>query len=470
MLRDDCRKAFSWLVPLIFLLSLGAECLATTEYVTTTDRLNLRTCPSTQGCEVIQTLNVATTLVVLDRKGEWLSVEVADNGSLGWVHSNYTTGTAAPRRTTFFQDISNYLESIRVWLLISGGLLVPAWTLKKVAPGINMGRFLFLIVGAFVIGAFFLLNQFGPVLAVLLQPYLDLSPLQGCWQLSEQVAPMFSYSQILGIVTTASLLTAILIPNDSGARRFFLQGWLAGVLLLPALALAVVVGWLVVNLLNWLFVWVLLPVIRLIAIPFFWLWDHLFGPLVKWIWNALLLPALRWIATPFLWIWNNVLKEIALIIADWFKLLVHPLMWVLFTITLASVALLPIMVVGVSILDALRTSATKPFNSSNLFAHGFSLGLLVTDIVILMVLSQNALISGPPLSLHLLLIIPILAVLRLLMDRSELRKPQVASEATFRELGLAYFRTSPANLIASCFVLPFLLMQSVLARLTGGGD
>ena len=59
--------------------------------VFTTSKLNLRTCPSTTNCRIVQTLSEGTRLDVVSEEGEWLQVRITeDQTRVGWVSVHYT--------------------------------------------------------------------------------------------------------------------------------------------------------------------------------------------------------------------------------------------------------------------------------------------------------------------------------------------------------------------------------------------
>jgi len=59
--------------------------------VATTNRLNLRGCPDTVNCTVLQTLPKGARLYVLGKQGEWLRVQLLDDEEQsGWVNAPFT--------------------------------------------------------------------------------------------------------------------------------------------------------------------------------------------------------------------------------------------------------------------------------------------------------------------------------------------------------------------------------------------
>lgn len=461
-------------------LSYCAAAFAIPKQVENTSRLNLRTCPDTQRCPVIRTLALSTHLAVLEQQGDWYSVRVIEDGSRGWVHRDYVRELAQDKTkgTVSFDALSEYIESIRIWLLVAGAILILSILGSRIHPTLHSGRLLALLGGSLIVGSSLLLNQFGPALSLLSWPLVDLGSLEGWWRVNEHIPGTFSYNQVLGLVLLLSLITAMLVPSAGGKRQSYFQGWLTGTLLLPSLGALLIIGWLAIRivgfvliLLSWIFTTILLPVLQFVCIPFVWLWEKIFGPLFSWIWTYVLSPLLHWIAVPFVWIWENLLKDIFLTLAAWLDWLwssilqpffnalmgyfVVPLVLAILGCSLVAVALSPLIIVGAAILDSVRTSVSKPLDSLNLFSHGFNLGLLFFDSLSLLALTHFSLVSpNPPLSLLIFLVIPIPAIYRLIGIRSGMTESIDLPQLIYKQKALWYVKNSPAAILSACLVIP----------------
>ena len=71
------------------LFAVAASARGAEDHVLATTRLNLRSCPATKNCTVIETLSPQAEMVVTGQNGDWLSVRVLSGGSAGWVNANY---------------------------------------------------------------------------------------------------------------------------------------------------------------------------------------------------------------------------------------------------------------------------------------------------------------------------------------------------------------------------------------------
>src|SRR3990172_2018084 len=207
-------------------------------------------------------------------------------------------------------------------------------------PQQNIARF----VLSFFVGAAILLNQFGKFI----NKQVDISILNSVWEINK-------ISELLGIATVL-LISLILLTfhylafrNTPVLNTSFFHGLLSGFFAFPLIGIAfgVIAG--VLWLLAWVFK-LLQIVLSFIAIPFVWLIETVFLPIIffigipfVWLWDNILWPFIAFIGVPFIWLFDNVLKPVLLFL---FSYVLKPLLLVLVVVFLGLFVLLPFVLVG----------------------------------------------------------------------------------------------------------------------------
>jgi hypothetical protein len=459
-------------IVLLLLTFRGAALADGPDSATTKARLNLRSCPATQGCPVLQTLPMDTSLEVLGNQGDWTRVRVIANGEEGWVNSEYISlSSVATRRRT--SELFNLLIEWKLPILLAllvGATLLLSFLMRKLSPEEFRGSPLLVILSSLALGLTFLLNQFGPLFAKLTSSYFDITALAPLWSVN-RVCEQVGYPKVLLILTCLTLAIGAAAPARNECRRAFFQGVSAGYLLLPVSCLAGIVAALVIWLVSKIFLLVGY-ILGIILIPIAWLFTHAILPVLRflatpliWIWDSFLRDFLLLIATPFIWIKNVILAPLFSFLL---RYLIQPLGLLLVGVVAVMVCLLPFAAVGLAILDSARSSFEAPLNSKGLFSQGMAMGFCLLDASLLIGLDHFGLLhSTPPLSLLVLLALPVIALLRLLVSREATIEP--ASERTFQGKFLVYCKSSKIGLLSSCLILPaFLLLQ--LYPGNDGGD
>jgi Bacterial SH3 domain len=458
---------------LLFLFMLRAPAWADgLGSATTNARLNLRSCPATQSCPVLLTLPRNTPLEVLGNQGDWTKVRVVASGEEGWVNSGYIILSPATERSGY----PELYELLFAWklpiflTLLAGAILLLAFLMRRLSPNEFQGSPLLVILASLALGFTFLLNQFGPLFAKLTASYLDITALAPLWSVNS-VCEQLAYPTVLLILSLLTLAIGAAAPARNECRGSFFQGVSAGFLLLPvsclAGALAAAVIWLIGKIflrlgyvlgiilipIAWLFTNAILPVLRFLAIPLVWIWD------------SFLRDFLLLIATPFIWIKNVILAPL---FAFLLKYLILPIFFLLVGVGVVMACLFPFAAVGGAILDSARSSFEAPLNSKGLFSQGMAMGFCLLDASLLIGLDHYGLLhSTPPLSLLVLLALPVIILLRLLVNREATLEP--ALERTFQGKFLVYCKSSKIGLISSCMILPALVFFNIVYQGDDGG-
>lgn len=316
------------------------------------------------------------------------------------------------------------------------------------------------------VGIVFILNQFGPLVEQYTSSFFDMSALSILWEINK-IGPATDYSTIIFVILLLSAALTVVAPSANGGRESFLQGLGTGFALLPvltaALALFGLLGWLVFMLFK-----LIAYVMGLILVPFIWIFENL------------LLPVLRFLATPFVWLWENYLRDICLLLATPFiwlwNVVFHPLLSLLFKyillpvlalaagIVVATLGMLPIAVVGLSIIDAVKSSVRGRLDCLGFFSQGMAMGFLLFDATLLVFLDRLGILhSVPPLSLLFIVILPGFTLLRQMFNRNI----DPAESHPFRKKFSHYTESSKVELISTCFIMPAMLIMAVLY---GGED
>jgi hypothetical protein len=439
---------------------------------TTKTRLNLRSCPATQDCPVLRTLPTNTPLEILGNQGDWTKVRVVANGVEGWVNSGYIILSPVTKKTGT-SELAKLLDPWKVPILV--GLLIAAtlaltFLMHKLSPEEFPGPPLPVIIASLALGFIFLLNQFGPLFVQLTAARFDITPLAPLWTINS-VCEQVGYPTVLLILILLTIVIGIAAPARNECRGSFFQGVGAGFLLLPASCLAGVIVAFVIWLISKIF-FIIGYIFGIIFIPIEWLFTHAILPILRflatpliWIWNAFLRDFLLLIATPFIWIKDVILVPLFSFLA---KYILLPAFLMLAGVAAAMVCLFPFAAVGLTILDSARSSFQAPLNSEGLFSQGMAMGFCFLDASLVIGFNYFGLLhSTPPLSLLLLLALPVIILLRLLVSREATRKP--ALERTFQDKFLVYCKSSKIGLLSACLVLPAVLALQVYQENDGGG-
>lgn len=436
------------------------------DQVETTTRLNLRQCPAVHGCRVLQTLPASTRLEVLERKDDWLKVRTIQEGQEGWVSAGYTGSVASGEPVggkSFFSTLSNW----KVPAFLLGAILLLAFVMPKIeqdgdehantSPG--------LIVVTLALGFAFILNQFGPLLQELLVPHVDIAFLSPIWTINGSYTPV-GYPKILLALVVLSVLIGLAVPAAGGGRTSYVQGLGTGFLLFPASACVAVVtvalGWLIIKIFL-----VIKYILGIIMIPFVWLFTHLVYPVLVfiakpfvWLWENGLRDLFLWLMTPFIWLWETILAPIAGFLV---KYIVRPVVAILLGLVASTLVLLPFAIVGSAIYKSISSSLGVVVGHRSLFSQGMTMGFFLFDSCLLIVLGKlDVLQSTPPVSLFVMMALPVIVLLRLMVFRE--RAGEGEDRLPFTDSFRRYCKESKIELLSTCIVLPALLVVSIWAQ------
>lgn len=440
---------------------------------TTKTRLNLRNCPAIKDCPVLRTLSRNTPLEVLENQGDWTRVRVEASGDEGWVNSGYIILSPATETASTFEPVKLLLAwKLPIFLtLLAGAILLLAFLMGKLSPEEFQGPPLLVILVSLALGFTFLLNQFGPLFLKLTASYFDVTALTPLWSVNS-VCEQIGYPTVLLIFFLFTLALGIAAPAENECRGSFFQGVSAGFLILPAACIAGAIAAAVIWLIGKIFL-LLGYILGIILIPVAWLFTHAILPILRflaiplvWIWESFLRDFLLLIATPFIWIKNVILAPLFSFLA---KYLIKPIVFLLIGVIGVMVCLFPFAAVGLAILDSARSSVEAPLDSKGLFSQGMAMGFCLLDASLLVSLNYFGILhSTPPLSLLVLLALPVIILLRLLVSREAALDP--ALEPTFKGRFLVYCKSSKVGLLSSCLILPaFVLLQVFYQDSDGGG-
>ena len=132
------RARATLLIHAMVLFTSGAAGAEEVTYVKATTRLNLRTCPSTRGCSVIQTLAPNTYLRVVGLQDEWLNVKVGSDERLGWVHADYTVKVAVSAPKPQPSIVGSIIRKLAPILLVGGALFGLGYSGRIMRRGVLM--------------------------------------------------------------------------------------------------------------------------------------------------------------------------------------------------------------------------------------------------------------------------------------------------------------------------------------------
>jgi hypothetical protein len=436
------------------------------DHIVTTDRLNLRNCPGTAGCAVLRTLPRGTHLGVAERQGDWLHVTSMEAEEIGWVHADYTQAVESSFSRSFFSG--DLLMKLFVFLCFLGALVTMASFGRNLRPNATRGQLFALSSLSVLTGAFFLLNQFGPLMVEFAEPWLSLKEASFLWKVNSIAEGSLSYWKVVLFLGTVMVGVAAVAPGANGARLSFFQGACTGFLALPLLTIATMLIALLAYLLFFVFK-VLFYLLGLIAIPFIWLFENV------------VVPVLRWLAIPFIWLWESFLREIILFFAPPFvwlwevllqpvtelllKFVLRPIVFLLAGTAAALVCLFPFGVIGIVAIETVRTSLRGPLDSHGLFAQGVTAGFLLLDAAVLACLNGlDVLHTAPPLSLAIPVALQLIVFLRLLASKERMADAEVSP--AFQQKLVSYWSSSQLELISTCVMIPL----GLLAALAAEGD
>jgi hypothetical protein len=340
-----------------------------------------------------------------------------------------------------------------------GAILLLAFVLRVAGKGSeSVDHPVVMILASLIVGGSFLLNQLGPFLVRMLASRADLSSLSPFWAINSDYQ-LLSYPKEILVLGLLFFFIWIAAPSTSGGRTAFLQGVCVGFLLVPATVLAsalvAAVVWLV-----WKIALVLYVIVKWVLTPVIWLYDHA------------ILPVLRFLATPFIWLWKTYLQEIFAAISDWVwsllaplfrflqKFIFRPLLALVIGVLVSAACLLPVAIIGLSILESVKASFQGALDAQGLYAQGVTIGFLLLDAVVLVVLNYRGILQAmPPISLLILVMLPIITLLRLLVTRP--KGDEGENKVDFWSRFAAYRKESRAELLASCVILPILLWAQI---------
>lgn len=436
------------------------------DQVITMDRLNLRACPGTSGCRVLRTLPLDTQLTVNDSRGEWLHVTVPAKEASGWVHASYTRVVESPASFSWPKFLERgFLARLFVAACFLGALLVPAYVGPRIKPNITGQQFFVLSAVSVLTGAIVLLNQFGPLLAELAPTDLKIYRLSFLWEVNSVVEGNLDYSKIVLLLAALGIGIAAVAPSANGCKISFLQGAGTGFLALPILAaaflLAGIIGYIIV-----LIVKLVGFILGIIAIPLIWIWEHILSPVLRflaipfvWLWENFLRAIIEFISIPFMWLWRVALRPVTAFLT---KFVLVPIVVLIAGVAAALIALLPFGVIGVVVIESVRSSVRGSLNNLGLFAQGVTLGFLLFDATLLAGLNAfGVLHTVPPVSLCIPAVLQIIVVLRLLAPR----EPAIGEVCpVFRDKLLSYWKSSRLELVSTCVLIPMALLASAMGE------
>lgn len=435
------------------------------DHVVTTARVNLRTCPDTAGCSVLRTLPHGTHLSVAERQGDWLHVKSLQSDEIGWVHAGYTQVVESPSaRGAFFSALlrREFLMKLFAVLCCLVALVTMALFGRNLRPGATRGQLFALTVLSVIMGAVFLLNQFGPVVAEFVAPWLSLEGVSFLWKVNSVAKGSISYWEVVLFLGAVTVGVAAVAPGPNGGKLSFFQGVCTGFLALPLFTIATGIAALVFYLLSFVLK-AIFYVLGLIVIPFIWLFQHIVQPMLRflaipfvWLFEHVVLPVLRFLAIPFVWLWKMILQPLTGIL---FKFIVKPILFLLLGSAAALVCLFPFGVIGVVALESFGNSFRGVLDSNGLFAQGVTAGFLVLDATVLAALNGlGVLHMAPPLSLAIPVALQLIVFMRLLAPNN--RVAVVEARPVFRQKLLTYWSSSRLELIATCVMIPLSLLAA----------
>jgi hypothetical protein len=408
--------------------------------------------------------------LVAEKRGDWLRVANVASGETGWVHAGYTRVVEKPKLSSSVSQV--YPRSREFYFLFVGvcfaGAFLTVARFGKIHRSGSTGGEIFAVSALSVLAGFAVcLNQVGPVMVNLLAPWLDLGPLDFLWKANNLVSDV-NYGQVVLYLLGTMVGVALISARVGDGRNSYLQGVCTGFLALPALALALALGWLILSVLSFVFQAALF-LLNLIMIPFAWILEHLVMPLLRiiaipfvWLWENFLREIVMFLATPFIWIWKAVLKPLFGVL---YLYLLKPVLYLIIGTAAALICLLPLGVIGLLMAESIRNSVRGPLTSDGLFAQGVTLGFLLLDTVLLASLSiLNILDSSPPLSLAIPVALTSVIFLRLLVAKHAAR---AESQVHFwKKLG-RYWKSSGLELVSTCVMIPVGLCLALMADDSG---
>lgn len=331
---------------------------------------------------------------------------------------------------------------------------------------------LFWTVGwSILVGFVVVLNQFGSAISAL----VPIKRLEILWSVNAIVAPV-TYTWLAGALLTLCAFCYLALRTNPQIQRAYYLGKLAGLLVLPAIALAITAAvgaaWLVFLILKF----VALIVFAFIAwiTPFL---TFLFTP-VQWLIDNVLTPIGRFIATPFVWLWEHFLREalrvlwwpfgwlVANILAPLFQFLgfyvLRPILVVLAGVLSVGLVLAPFAAIGRVVLAGVRSAIHGALSPQGAFVQGVGVGFICLDVIISALLGfvgRGA--TTPSLFLIFAISLPIVYFARVMRDRS------AWSHLAWEPMPLSarasdYMRTSQLDLVVSCVMLPIAVGMAFL--------
>lgn len=464
----------------VFLLVMSLSFLATVpvsaldEQVSTTDRLNLRSCPGSDGCPVLRTLPINSVLQVTEHRGDWLRVIVLSDKDVGWVNSRYTTPTVPIVRQVTPSVKNSQIGGVpfRILMPVSFmvGLIAVGAICRKLIPIESIsasGAVVTWTVGQ-VFGALFLLNQFGFLLEWKLSSFGGLlERLRPIWEVNMLVPVQVSFLHVFAFLAVIMLGVMVMAPSLH-ARKIYIIGTVVGFLAVPALVLAAAVLVALWYVLGWL--WQLAQwLLSYIAIPFLWVWKHALLPLLQWVavpfvwlWESFLEAIFKIVAIPFVWLWAKVLSPVLSL--AW-KYALAPAMLIAVAAIAWILILLPISAVGLVLLESLRSSVRGKLDAAGFFSLGASAGFLLFELGLTVGLCRYFDLQATP---ALALLVPVTFQALLLPRLVGLRgHGRFETESvSLRESVKTYLRTSRLEVAVAALLVPV----GVAALLLGGNN
>lgn len=403
-------------------------------------------------------------LAVRQADGGWYEIEVLGTGELGWVHSGYTRALVVDTPSPVPPWFSRLRGArwLRGLIYLVGAVALLGFLSSGIRPRIGRRRFVELLVGSLVVGVFFVLNTVGEALADSLGRFVEIEILSPIWEINALLSPRiglpFLIACLLGFTTTFLLLSWQRVE----LRLSFLQGLGSGFLALPvtvlAIALLLLVGWVLLQVLK--LVGFLLGIV---AIPIAWLWEHV------------VLPLLRLLGTPFVWLWEHWLQELLApilaglrwigehLIAPIYQFvlaMLQPVLRFLVAVLVACGGLAPFSVIGLALIYGFRTALRARLDNAGYFAQGVTLGLLLLDAGLSWGLDAAGLLTWGSPSWGLLVVsgIPLLALLRVLTP--SLERP-LGQKVAYGTLVGGYLKESNVELLAECLVKPAFVLGRI---------
>ena len=307
--------------------------------VQTTARLNLRSCPDTQGCRVITTLPVGSHLRVMESRGVWLRIIVDDSQEqTGWVHSDYVA-PIAPTVPTMEGSGKRFHWS-------PASIAIGFWLIVLAAIGLywlqhaSVRHAVAIIIGYTALGSLVIVTQFGSLIASLVAPVFDLQGISWLWTATATTS--FGYSSVALSELAGIVLMITIIPGAAVGRRAYLQGLGAGFLIVPAFVAALFVITIILRVTYWILSFVLWPIRWLLENVVLPLLSFLLKPLA-WLWKTVFMPLIRLISPPFIWLWKSILLPLWLLAQ---RFIVHPILTIAVAVLLLIFVVAPFAVAG----------------------------------------------------------------------------------------------------------------------------